>query len=161
MLIPNKIANARKRLDDFVLEKGNAVTPKSIRKIAGLGSILTTDLSFRLIGASVGVLSPFAGMYALSPNFDPYHITQVAYATMLTFLGWPLTLPFAAAGFAVGALTGADLDSFVKKQYNKIAYLGSKHLGVEIRDWELPYDRKKYQPQVYRQNPSFCQFWLL
>ena len=158
MLIQNKIANARKSLDDFVLGYGNKLTDKVTHKVLGsaltkklgfgLGNILTTNLSFSRIGATAGALSPFAIGYAISPDFDPYHISRILQAGVYTVMAFPLSIGIGVVLGVEGCLAGAWLDSRIKKQYNKVAYLVSKHTGVEIRDWQLPYDCKKYRAGV-------------
>ncbi|MBU2589700.1 MAG: hypothetical protein KKF52_00020 [Nanoarchaeota archaeon] len=98
------MANLRKKLNDWVKEKGNKYTPTLTKSGKGLGDILTLEInSCRKVGAVAGAMAPSIFIYNAN---DSIYWNFMKEAVVNGTLIVPLATGF--AGYALGVI----LDEF-------------------------------------------------
>ena len=117
------IKNIRESLNESARNLGNKLTPRLGEHGIGFGDFLASDINFRKIGATAGVLSPLAGWYAFNyPDAGPIVAAVLLPANVISTL--PVTFFASVLGGTIGYKLGERVDSVFgyKPQENRILY---------------------------------------
>jgi len=98
------IDKAREKLNDTAFRVGNKML-RIPRTQTGLGNLLTTDINFRRVGATAGIVAPAVGLWAN----DVYNLgADPIAATVFTPLMYACTFAFSVPASAILGLIGYE-----------------------------------------------------
>jgi len=139
--IENYRQKFNKTIRDYINSKRPSSTIKRRTRWPGLGDILTAEVNFRRIGATVGVIAPWAVLcYGMSrginaPSEDPSIGVGVVLGTITYFGMFPATGLVSTMLGGFGYLGGEKIDYFLgdkeSPRYNGFEYPKSRYENLE------------------------------
>lgn len=121
----------RKNFNDKVREWGNRISlmPKRYREMGhmDLGDILTAEITPRRVGATIGALTPLAGLYGMEYATTGSHLFSAIMTPAVYVMMFPFTVSTSIALGLGGYMIGAKLENKISEFKNSVReYIGRK-----------------------------------